>query len=702
MEQSEIIESVDILLVDDTPENILALEGILSRPDYNLVRAQSGSEALKLVLKHDFAVILLDVLMPGMDGFETARLVRARDRSKHIPILFLTAHGAELSLIYQGYSVGAVDYLIKPIDPDVVKAKVAVFVDLFRKTCQIERQQEQLRAAERMRAELALRESAEEYDITFQQAAVGIVHAALDGRVLKVNQHFSELSGHSKQDALALDLRDLFHAEESQATLAALLVLHEPGTPPYSRELRLIKKDGAVAWVSLTASVIRSATGTPKRYVLTAEDVTERRRAEQRQSFLAAASERLMSSLDYTTTLSAIAAIAVPTLADWCAVDIVLEDGDIGELAVAHVDRQKLDLLRELQRRLKSDPSWALAKVLKNGRPELLVRGPEDELNLYANGERARELLLSVGFGSAMVIPLVARERTLGALTFVCAPGKAAYDALDLAMASDLAQRAALAIDNAGLYQESQEAIRMREEFLSIASHELRTPLTPLLMQIQSLARHLERSGDTIDRDRLRRNLDRAERQVDRLRALVETLLDVSRLATRGLRLTLEEVDLGEMLREAATSFAEQSARVNSPLTLSAEKNVRGRWDRLRIEQVVTNLIANAIKYGAGKPIEVILESKPGAARITVIDQGIGIPQNKLDKIFNRFERAVPTDNYGGLGLGLYVAQQIAEAHGGTIKVSSEIGRGSTFVLELPLVVEAKLENRNGTELRSA
>jgi PAS domain S-box-containing protein len=598
--------------------------------------------------------------------------------------------------------VGAVDYLIKPIDPDVVKAKVAVFVDLFRKTCQIERQQEQLRAAERMRAELALRESVEEYDVTFEQAAVGIIHAALDGQVLKVNQNFSDFSGYSKHDALALRLRDLFHGEDAEATLGALTALHTAGQPPYSRELRLVKKDGTVAWVSLTASVIRSASGTPKRYILTAEDVTERRRAEQRQTFLAAASERLMSSLEYTTTLSAIAAIAVPTLADWCAVDIVLEDGDIDELAVAHVDRNKLDLLRELQKRLKSDPNWALAKVLKSGRPELIARRPDDEPSLHATGERTCELLLSVGFASAMVIPLVARGRTLGALTFLCAPGKAPYDALDLAMASDLAQRAALAIDNAGLYQKSQEAIKMREEFLSIASHELRTPLTPLLMQIQSLTRHLDRSGDGIDHERLRRNLDRAERQVDRLRALVETLLDVSRLATRGLRLTLEDVDLGEVLREAASSFAEQSARVNSPLSLSVDKNIHGRWDKLRIEQVVTNLIANAIKYGAGKPIDVILESEPGIARITVNDQGIGIPQNKLDKIFNRFERAVPTDNYGGLGLGLYVAQQIAEAHGGTINVSSEVGRGSTFVLELPLVTEAKAENRNGAELRSA
>jgi signal transduction histidine kinase len=125
--------------------------------------------------------------------------------------------------------------------------------------------------------------------------------------------------------------------------------------------------------------------------------------------------------------------------------------------------------------------------------------------------------------------------------------------------------------------------------------------------------------------------------------------------------------------------------------------------DKLRIEQVVTNLLANAIKYGAGKPIQVTLESEPGTARIIVSDQGIGIPRNKLDKIFDRFERAVPTDNYGGLGLGLYVAQQIAEAHGGAINVSSEVGRGSTFVLELPLDSQvSKAENRSAAELRSA
>jgi len=702
MEFEPSTETVDILLVDDTPENVLALEGILSRPDYNLVSAASGGEALKLVLKHDFAVILLDVLMPGMNGFETAKLVRARDRSKHIPILFLTAHGSELAQIYQGYSVGAVDYLIKPIDADVVKAKVAVFVDLFRKTRQIERQQEQLRAVERQRAEHLLRESAEQYDVTFEQAGVGIAHFAPDGRLLKINPHFAQLSGYSERDALSRSLRDLLHPNEVESALAALELL-EQGQPAFSRELRLIRKDGSTRWVSLTASITRTP-GAPRRYIVTAEDVSERRRAERRESFLAAASERLMSSLDYTTTLSAVAAIAVPTLADWCAVDIVREDGDIEELALSHVDPSRIGTLRELSRLLKLDPKWALREVVKRGRPVVLAHGDGEDLSRHASDPRARELLSEVGFASALVVPLVARGRTLGALTFVSGSSAGGYDELDLAMAIDLSQRAALAIDNADLYQRSQEAIRMREEFLSIASHELRTPLTPLLMQIQSLSRHLERSrNEPVDRERLQRSLNRAERQVDRLRALVETLLDVSRLATRGLELRLEDVDLSEMLREVASSFAEQSARVDSLLTLSADDNVCGRWDRLRIEQVLTNLVANAIKYGAGKPISVALEAAPGVARITVSDQGIGIPKNKLEKIFNRFERAVPTDNYGGLGLGLYVARQIVEAHGGTIAVTSEVGKGSSFVLELPLTTDpSRIQQRNTAELRSA
>jgi PAS domain S-box-containing protein len=703
MEFEPSTEPVDILLVDDTPENVLALEGILSRADYNLVQAGSGGEALKLILKHDFAVILLDVLMPGMNGFETARLVRARDRSKHIPILFLTAHGSELAQIYQGYSVGAVDYLIKPIDPDVVKAKVAVFVDLFRKTRQLERQQEQLRAAERLKSEILLRESAEQYDVTFEQAGVGILHVGLDGRLLKVNPHFSELSGYSERDALSCGLSELLHPEDAGAALAALEQLNQKGQPAISRELRLIKKDSVTRWVSFTASVTR-ATGAPKRYIVTAEDVTERRRAERRESFLAAASERLMSSLDYTTTLAAVAGIAVPTLADWCAVDIVREDGDIDELALSHVDPSRFEPLRELSRRLKSDPKWALLDVVKRRRPVVITNAAGSDLARHATDERTCELLAIVGFASALVVPLVARGRTLGALTFVSGSSATGYDALDLAMATDLSQRAALAIDNADLYQKSQEAIRMREEFLSIASHELRTPLTPLLMQIQSLSRHLERSpNEPVDRERLQRSLGRAERQVDRLRALVETLLDVSRLATRGLKLTLEDVDLSEMLRDVATSFAEQSARVDSPLTVSADDGVVGRWDRLRIEQVLSNLVANAIKYGAGKPISVSLEAAPGVARITVSDHGIGIPRNKLEKIFNRFERAVPTDNYGGLGLGLYVARQIAEAHGGTIAVTSEVDKGSSFVLELPLIADpSRIESDTSAELRSA
>src|SRR5260221_11714714 len=214
--ESPVSESapVNILVVDDRPENALAIKAILSFPAYNVITATSGSEALRRVLKHDFAVILMDVLMPSMDGFETARLIFRREASRHIPIIFLTAVGTDVTSLYKGYSVGAVDYLIKPIEPDIVRAKVAVFVDLFRKTQQIRRQEEKLREAERQRSEQALKEREDEYEATFEKAAAGIAQVSPEGRWLRVNQRFCEIVGYAKEEMSSLDLPQVVHPED--------------------------------------------------------------------------------------------------------------------------------------------------------------------------------------------------------------------------------------------------------------------------------------------------------------------------------------------------------------------------------------------------------------------------------------------------------------------------------------------------------
>jgi signal transduction histidine kinase len=294
-------------------------------------------------------------------------------------------------------------------------------------------------------------------------------------------------------------------------------------------------------------------------------------------------------------------------------------------------------------------------------------------------------VLWGLGARSVVAVPLVARGRVLGALTLGRPEGRPFHDA-DVALADQIAHRVALALDNALLYAQAQAAVRVREEFLSIASHELRTPLTPLQIQLQRLIGTRSRAAvENLPPDKLRAILVRAERQVQRLASLIDNLLDVSRITAGKLRLELEpDVDLVELARDVGTRFNEELSRVGCPLVVAAEQPVVGAWDRLRVEQVVTNLVSNAVKYGPGKPIEIAIGVEDDRAVVSVTDHGIGIAADKLEKVFDRFERAVSARSYGGLGLGLYIARQIVDAHGGEIAVTSRLGEGSTFRVVLP------------------
>ncbi|MFL5732424.1 MAG: sensor histidine kinase, partial [Chloroflexia bacterium] len=255
----------------------------------------------------------------------------------------------------------------------------------------------------------------------------------------------------------------------------------------------------------------------------------------------------------------------------------------------------------------------------------------------------------------------------------------------DEAIAVQLAQMASVAINNAQLYEEAQEAVRAREEFISIASHELRTPLTSLMLQLQTLVKAAERNAlERQPAGQVLSRLEEAQGQVKRLSKLVNELLDLSKLTAGRLELDLEKVDLAMVAREVARRFSEEMRIAGCELILDADTPVTGLWDRFRLEQVAANLLSNAIKYGRGKPVEIKVEGDSETARLTVRDQGIGIAPESLDRIFVRFERAVSARNYSGLGLGLYIVHRILDALGGSIKVTSELGKGATFVVELP------------------
>jgi signal transduction histidine kinase len=247
-------------------------------------------------------------------------------------------------------------------------------------------------------------------------------------------------------------------------------------------------------------------------------------------------------------------------------------------------------------------------------------------------------------------------------------------------MACQLGERAGAAITNAHLYEQATHAITLRDEFLSIAGHELRTPLATMSLHVEAVLA----LPDTLPLVDAKARIGKLTKQTERLTKLVEELLDVTRMSASPLALERERLDLGELARDLISRFALDATRVGTPI-MAAIESVAGNWDRTRIEQIVTNLISNALKYGKGKRVDVVVKQQNGAAVLTVTDRGIGIAVPDQSRIFERFERAVSSRRFGGLGLGLWIVRQLVESHGGSISVASTSGEGSTFTVHLPI-----------------
>jgi signal transduction histidine kinase len=414
----------------------------------------------------------------------------------------------------------------------------------------------------------------------------------------------------------------------------------------------------------------------------------EAQRREQTMRFFAEASALLNSSLDYDAAFEKVARLVVPSFADWCAVD-VKEDARIRQVAVAHVNPDKVRLALELQRRYPPDPE-ALSgspNVLRTGQSELYEDIPDE---LLVRGSRDAEHLRisrALGLRSALVVPLVGRGAPIGALTMVWAESGHRYRREDLLIMEELGRRAGLALENARLYRETQSAVRLRDEFISIASHELKTPLTSMQLQISGIRRSAE-SPARLDPVKLARRVEVIDKQVGRLTELVDGLLDVSRASAGRLQLNLEEIDLVEVIRHVLERFSDQLAAAGCRLSVELPREIRGRWDRLRLDDVVTNLVGNAVKYGAGQPIELAAGVDSGMATVRVRDHGIGIAPDDQQRIFERFARAVSADHYGGFGLGLWIVQVLVDAMGGSVAVESVVGEGASFTVKLPLGME--------------
>jgi signal transduction histidine kinase len=413
------------------------------------------------------------------------------------------------------------------------------------------------------------------------------------------------------------------------------------------------------------------------RWLGTLTDIDARKRAEDQQRIVGEASALLASSLDYEARLADVAELIVPMLADGCAIDLLDERGVLRRVAASDADPQKRDLVARMRALPPPPPDAPVHRIFASRRATVAPRVTPEDLAANARSDDHREILLGLGPRSLIVAPMRARGKAIGMLWLYCSSSGRAYDDSSLAIAQELANRVALAVDNARLYRDAQNAVRLRDEFLSIASHELKTPLTPLKLQIARLRREVP--GESAAS-----KLEVAERQVDRLTRLITQLLDVSRIQGERLELEPETTDLVRVVKDAVAEHARELAHKGCEVKLDTPRELAGSWDRMRLDQVVSNLLSNAIKYGQGKPIEIRVEATPDEAILSVRDHGIGIDDANQARIFGRFERAVSVRHYGGFGLGLWIARKVVEASGGSIDVTSAPGQGSTFRVRLP------------------
>ncbi|HEY2746136.1 MAG TPA: ATP-binding protein [Polyangia bacterium] len=523
--------------MDDVPANLMAMEAVLQPLGQRLVVARSGQEALRALLDEEFAVILLDVTMPDMDGFETAQIIRDRNKTRGVPIIFLTAmHGNE-QFILRAYERGAVDYLIKPFDPDILRAKVAVFVELFL-------MRERVKSLAALEASQREAEVARErlFDMLMQLPLAMAATRGPDHVVELANPWFQKLVG--KRQLLGRKMREAFSDLISGDRIDLDDAFRTGETVSKAqRRISLCDEDGVRTTRFVTYSV---------------------------QPFR-------------------------------------MHDGSVGGLIICGTD----------------------------------VTG---EVQARENERRAQD----------------ERERLL---------------------------------------EELQAALHARDDFLMVASHELRTPLTSLQLTASSVLRQLERAGDhPLPSKMLDERMRTVKRQLDRLEQLTNTLLDVSRIAVGRLELQLERVDLVEIADEVMARLRDEAGRQGVALELKAPRSLTGVWDRSRIDQILTNLVANAIKYGQGKPVAVHVGGDDENAELRVVDRGIGVAPEQQERIFGKFERAASQRNYGGLGLGLWITRELVELMGGTVRVDSAPGDGATFIVSLPRLDEHADETSGARE----
>jgi PAS domain S-box-containing protein len=496
------------------------------------------------------------------------------------------------------------------------------------------------------RSQEDVRRSEQSLRATLYSIGDGVLATDEGARVTRVNPVAERLTGWRESEALGRSIEEVFQIVNEETRAKAVnpvgRVLAEGVVVGLANHTALIARDGLERPIADSGAPILDADGRPQGAVLVFRDITEERAAEEalRQS-----EEKLRSM--------------IASVRDYA---FYMLDPD-GRVASWNPGAERIKGYRQ-------------EEIL--GQPVSLFFTPED----VAQKKPARELEIAAREGHFEEEAWrVRKDGSRFWANVVVTPIRDPANRLAgfVKITRDMTEHRKMEEERVRLAQ-AAEAIRLRDEFLSIASHELKTPLTALQLQLQNVREHV-----APDDDKMATKMDRANRIARRLGQLIEALLDVSRIATGRFKLNLEAFDLGDTAGEIVDRLRDSARAAKCDLSLETAGPLQGRWDRLRIEQVLMNLISNSLKYAAGQPIQVSLAREADIAVIEVRDRGPGIPEAELFRIFERFERAASASHYGGMGLGLYVARQIVEAHGGTITAHNLPRGGARFAVSLPL-----------------
>lgn len=533
----------------------------------------------------------------------------------------------------------------------------------------------------------ALRASEARFHGIVSIAADAIISVNAEQRIVLFNQGAEEIFGYASADVLGKPL-DILLPDRFRAA-------HTRHMVEFSRSEATARRMGEREEITgrrangeefpADASISRLKVNGQQLFTVVLRDITDRKRAEETQRFLAEASSVLTSSLDYEGTLRSVARLVVPRFADWCVIYIV-QEGQIHRVETAHADPEREKAARALKRYV-LDPSrpHPVFPVIETGEADLIEDVPASLIPSVAQDVEHRDLLQALGLGSIVIVPLVARGETLGAMAWIREPGNSRYRTDDLPIAEEIGRRAALAIDNAALYRQARQAIAARDEVMAIVSHDLGNPLSAIFVGTRLLKRHLESGNGDAKGVRQVEDIRRAASQMERL---IGDLLEIHRIEAGRLEVELEPQSLGRLVEEVCRSIeplaADKSIRLD--WTEASQVPLRIQADHDRFLQAMSNLLGNAVKFTPeGGVVSVHVAERDGGCTISVLDTGPGIAPQDLPHIFDRFWQPRKQGRQG-VGLGLAIAKGIVEAHGGEIRAENRNERGAAFHISLPCV----------------